>query len=126
MSQNNCENYKASDLSSPKNIMSWVLWRLPLVALVATFFLPSSYNIFIWPTSLGIMGLSCSFNASKCKRRECFINGPYFLTLAVLSYLHASNFITLGDYGYYYLGAATAFAQVNVLVIEKMWGRYVN
>jgi hypothetical protein len=124
--QTNCQEYKSNDFSSPSNNLSWILWRLPILALISTIFLPSSFKIFIWPISLGIMGASCSFNASKCKRRECFVNGPYYLMLAILSYLHASNIVYLGDYGWYILGAATAFSQVNIIVIEKIWGRYLH
>ena len=119
------ENFKPDDLSSPSNKMSWILWRVPLLVMFLSFFILSSLKIYIWPMALGLMGSSCVFNARKCKRRECFVNGPYYLILALLSYLHGSNIISFGNYGWYFLGIATLCSQLNIIIIERFWGRYL-
>ena len=73
------------------------------------------------------MGAACLYNARKCGRLHCFITGPYFLILAVLSLLHGSATLPLGPDGWSWIGWATAIGGIGLTYVpEWIWGRYAR
>src|SRR6266511_3510122 len=74
---------------------SLLLWRVPLIALIASAFLKDSLKAAIWTGSLTQMGVACLLNASRCGRLHCFFTGPFFLLGALASLLRGTGMIRL-------------------------------
>ncbi len=106
-----------------------VIWGIPIAALVATGVLTNSSIVMlvVWPLALAWMGAACLYNARRCGRLHCFITGPYFLVLAVLSLLHGSSTLSLGPDGWNWIGWATAIGGIGLTYVpEWIWGRYAR
>ena len=65
-----------------------MVWVVPAIILAGTATLGRSYLVIIWPVLLAFMGGACLLNARRCGRLHCFITGPFFLILALVSLLY--------------------------------------
>src|SRR6266404_8694133 len=63
--------------------ISWVLWRLPLLAFVIGVFLTPPARLLVWTPAFSIAGVACLINARRCGRLHCFITGPLYLLAAL-------------------------------------------
>lgn len=106
----------------------WVAWHIPTVALVAAFFFDASTKTVIWPVALSWMGIACLLNARRCGRRHCFLSGPFFLVMGVVSLLHGSDIVSLGDHGWSWLGVTLLALGYGLLwkLPEYLWGTYLK
>lgn len=103
-----------------------MIWCLPLVVLVATAYSNSPFLVVIWPALLVWMGVACLVNARRCGRRHCYVTGPFFLVLAVISLLFGLHVISLGPRGWQTLSRVLLIGSfVLYCVPEWIWGRYV-
>lgn len=109
---------------------SWLallLWGPPLIALLATApgDLPSPPRGIIWSLALLWAGTACIVNASRSGRVHCHVTGPFFLLLAVASYLHGVGIMPLGAQGWLWIGGVVAVgAPLLTVLTERIWGRY--
>jgi hypothetical protein len=73
------------------------VFLLPTVFLVATGFFNISlpWRAVIWAIALVIMGSACLANAMRCGRVHCFLTGPFFLLMAIVSLLYGFGIIPL-------------------------------
>ncbi len=102
-------------------------WGLPTVALVATAFAPPPIRTPVWFISLVWMGAACLLNARRCGRTHCHLTGPFFLVMATAVLLHGVGLLSLGRYGWMWLGATTAVgAALLWSVSEALLGRYLH
>ena len=74
-------------LSSPWRALA-VFW-LPAIAIVVagSSGFSSSGQTIVWTVALGTMGAACIANALRCRRVHCYITGPFFLVMALVSLL---------------------------------------
>ena len=63
--------------------ISWLLWRVPLVAFVIGVMLPAPARTLLWVPAFLVAGVSCAVNARRCGRFHCFMTGPLYLLAAV-------------------------------------------
>ncbi len=63
--------------------LSWLLWRLPLLAFVVGAFLTPPARPLLWVPAFLVAGVSCVVNARRCGRFHCFMTGPLYLLAAV-------------------------------------------
>jgi len=56
--------------------VSWVLWRMPLLAFVIGAFLAPPMQSVLWVPAFVVAGISCVVNARRCGRFHCFLTGP--------------------------------------------------
>ena len=71
------------------------------------------------------MGGACLINARRCGRTHCRFTGPYYLILIVPVLAHGFNVVSLGSYGWWFLGAAILLGgQLITWATEARWGRY--
>ena len=83
--------------------------------------------VVVWPVALGWMGIACLVNAARCRRLHCFLTGPFFLLLAVLSLLHGLDIWYLGNNGWETLGIITISGGVFLWCVpERLFGKYVG
>ena len=117
-----------SDLLS-KRLTSLLLWWVPITALIATAVLDISSltRTLAWTVSLLMMGVACLFNASRCGRVHCYFTGPFFLLLAVASFLHGLGMVSLGPHGWGGLGITLLVgAFILAYLPERIWGKYFS
>lgn len=63
--------------------VSWLLWRVPLVAFVVGIFLTPAARPLLWVPAFLVAGVSCVVNARRCGRFHCFMTGPLYLLATV-------------------------------------------
>jgi len=103
-----------------------LIWWIPTVILVAAAFSNSSLLVVIWPTLLAWMGGACLVNAKRCGRRHCYLTGPFFLVLAVVSLLYGLQILDLGVYGWKTLAGILLVGSCALTCLpEWIWGRYL-
>ena len=86
-----------SDILS-KPLLSFLVYCLPAMAIVASGFEPVSWGwrTAIWTAALTVMGGACLANASRCGRIHCYVTGPFFLLAALATLLYGAGVIPLG------------------------------
>lgn len=62
--------------------ISWLLWRVPMLAFVVGAFLPPAARPLLWVPAFLVAGVSCVVNARRCGRFHCFMTGPLYLLAA--------------------------------------------
>ena len=109
---------------------SWLallLWGPPLIAFLATApaNLPSPTRGIVWSLALLWAGVACIANASRSGRVHWHITGPFFLLLAVASYMHGVGIAPLGPHGWLWIGGVLAVGAPLLTVLpERIWGQY--
>ena len=102
-------------------------WGLPVGALLVSAYIFPSTMVAVWPLSLGWMGVACLLNARRCRRLHCFLTGPLFLVLGVLSLLHGLHILYLGNNGWETLGTITMVGGAILWYVpERLFGKYVG
>jgi hypothetical protein len=99
-----------------------LIWGIPAGALFVS---PQHYLVIVWPVLLTFMGAACILNARRCGRVHCYVTGPFFLLLAVLSLLYGVGVLPLGAHGWSTLSALLLIGSA-VLICAPEWfvGRY--
>ena len=106
---------------------SILIWGVPAAILAVTANLGGLYPVVAWPLALSFMGAACLFNARRCGRLHCYLTGPYFLLLALLSLLYGLGIIGLGKHGWSNLSLALVIGgAVLICVPEQLFGKYVR
>lgn len=103
-------------------------WGLPTAGLIAGIFLAAPLKTAIWSAALVWMGTACLVNARRCRRRHCYLTGPFFLVMAVLVLSHGIGIVPLGNNGFLWLGVALVVGGYGLLwkLPEYLWGTYVR
>lgn len=106
-----------------------LLWGVPLavVLLTAPADMGQVTRTVLWTVGLLIAGIACVANARRSARLHCYITGPFFLLLALLSFLHGSGLVSLGAWGW--SGIAVALLIGAPLLMwgpELIWGKYAG
>ena len=88
-----------SEACAPNDLVerkiSWLLWRVPLIAFVVGAFLAPLPRTLLWTPALLLAGGACVVNASHCGRVNCFITGPLYLLAAALTALGALEVVSV-------------------------------
>jgi hypothetical protein len=99
-----------------------LIWGIPAGALFAS---PQRYLVLVWPVLLTFMGAACILNAGRCGRVHCYVTGPFFLLLAVLSLLYGVGVLPLGAHGWSTLSALLVIGSVVLICVPEWFvGRY--
>ena len=106
--------------------ISILVWVVPAIILAGTATLGRSYLVIIWPVLLAFMGGACLLNARRCGRLHCFITGPFFLILALVSLLYGLGILPLGSHGWQWLVDVLFIGGcVLTCVPEWLFGKYL-
>ena len=116
----------AKDLTNSA-LASFLLWKLPAVLMVAVALLEvgSAGQALVWAPSLVIYGVGCIANALRCRRVHCYFTGPFFLLMAVVSLLHGTGVVSLGEGGWTWIELVTLTGAITLVTLPELaWGRY--
>jgi hypothetical protein len=123
-----------SDIASCKSrdILSrpWlalILFWLPAVAIIVfgnpTF--NEGWRTAVWTVALAIMGTACVANAFRCGRTHCYMTGPFFLVMAVVTLLYGLGVLRLGRSGWNLIGMTILVGAIAFCCLpEMLLGKY--
>lgn len=101
------------------------IWCIPTAILIASSLSTNSYQAVIWPIALTWLGGACLVNAKRCGRRHCYLTGPFFLALALVSLLYGLGVLPLGRHGWQTLAGVLLIGSLLLTCLpEWIWGRY--
>ena len=112
-------------LSNPWRAFA-VFW-LPAIAIVvaAGSEFSNNWRTIVWTVALCIMGAACIANARRCGRVHCFITGPFFLVMALVTLLYGLGVVPLGRNGWNLIGMIILIGAIVLCCLPEMFlGRY--
>ena len=117
-------------LSSPW--LAFAVWWLPGIAIVVlarSDFGDAGRTAFwrtvVWTAALTIMGIGCLINAARCGRVHCYITGPFFLVMAVVTLLYGLGTLSLGKNGRNLIGLTILVGAIALWWLPEVWlGKY--
>jgi hypothetical protein len=71
------------------------------------------------------MGTACTANAVRCGRLHCYITGPFFLVMAVVTLLYGLGIVPLGVHGWSLIGLTILVGAIALCCLpELFFGKY--
>jgi len=71
------------------------------------------------------MGTACIANALRCKRVHCYLTGPFFLLMALVTLLFGLGIVPLGGNGWNRIGLTILVGAIALCCLpELVWGKY--
>ena len=117
---------KSRDILCNRWLACVVFW-LPGIAIVAaasTGF-PGAWRTAVWTVSLCIMGAGCIANALRCGRVHCYLTGPFFLLMALVTLLYGLGVMPLGRNGWNLIGGTILIGTIALWCLpEMLLGKY--
>ncbi len=102
-----------------------VLWRLPWLAIAASFLTRSSpLRTTVWTVAFAQMGVACLANASRCGRLHCYFTGPLYLLGALASLLRGLRVMPVA-WSHIVLTVLLGRLVLGRLP-ERIWGKYIR
>jgi len=103
-----------------------VFW-VPILAIAITGYVPvgDAVRTAVWTTGCLLMSAGCFVNAMRCGRLHCYLTGPFFLAVALVTLGYGLGILPLGKSGWGIIGY-TLLAGVVLLTYlpEHFLGRY--
>ena len=112
-------------LSTP--LVAFLVWWLPAIAIAITgsSHFGAGWRTVVWTVALGTMGTACLANAARCQRVHCYITGPFFLLMAVVSLLYGLGLVPLGGHGWSLIGLTILVGGVALCYLPELFlGKY--
>ena len=79
----------------------------------------------VWTVALTMMGVACSVNASRCHRVHCYLTGPFFLMMALVTLLYGLGWMQLGGHGWNVIGLTILIGGFVLCCLpEWLFGKY--
>ena len=108
-------------------LLSFALFCLPVIAIVATGYydVGRRWRTAAWVLALSIMGTACIANAARCGRMHCYLTGPFFLVMAVVTLLYGIGVVPLAANGWNVIGMTILVGAIALSYLpELFFGRY--
>jgi len=112
-------------LSRPSR--AFVLFWLPAIAILIAggSWVSNGWRTAVWGSALAVIGIACVVNALRCGRVHCYITGPFFLLMAIISLLYGLGLMALGHHGWNVIGVTTLVGAIVLCCIPEMvFGKY--
>jgi hypothetical protein len=123
MGCNTADRHSRDILSRP--LVALILFGVPVIAIIASARVGAGWRTGIWPAALGVMGVACIANAARCGRMHCYLTGPFFLAMALITLLYGVGLLPLGLQGWNIIGATLLVGGVLLCCLpEFLWGKY--
>jgi len=104
-----------------------LIWCLPITLLLLSAWIGGRFPIIVWPALLTWMATACLLNARRCRRLHCYLTGPFFLLLAVISLLYGAGVLPLGERGWSMLSIVLVVGSLFLVYVpERLFGRYLD
>ena len=125
MGCNAADRHSRDILSQP--LLAFILFGVPVIAIIASqqAKIAGGWRTGIWVAALSVMGIACIANAARCGRIHCYLTGPFFLAMGVLTFLYGVGALPLGRQGWNIIGAALLVGAILLCCLpEFLWGKY--
>ena len=112
-------------LSNPLLAFAW--FCLPVIAIIASGSsgVGKNWRTAIWTAALSVMGIACIANAARCRRVHCYLTGPFFLGMAVVTLLYGVGIVPLGANGWNVIGLTILVGAIALGCLPEMFfGKY--
>jgi hypothetical protein len=117
---------KSRDILS-RPLGAFLVFCLPAAAMIAAggSWFTDGWRTIIWTVALGAMGIGCVVNAVRCKRVHCYLTGPFFLLMALVTVLYGLGVVPLGQHAWSVIGATVLIGAIVLCCLpETLYGRY--
>jgi len=117
---------ESRDILSNRLTAGALFW-LPVLALVVTGFLHigQGWRTAVWTVALMTMGTACFANALRCGRVHCYVTGPFFLIMAMVTLLFGLGVAPLGKHGWNLIATTVLVGALALCCLpEVFFGRY--
>ncbi len=107
--------------------LAFALFCVPAIAIAATAgsTFSGGWRTAVWTAALAIMGIACLANAVRCGRVHCYLTGPFFLLMAVVSLLYGLKLLHLGTNAWNRIGLTILLGAVALCCLPEMLiGKY--
>ena len=112
-------------LSSP--LRAFAVFWLPAIAIVVagSSGVSGNWRTIVWAVALVTMGTACITNALRCRRVHCYITGPFFLAMALVTVLYGLGVVPLGRNGWNLIGLTIVIGAIVLCCLPEMFlGKY--
>jgi hypothetical protein len=119
-------NCRSRDLLSNRKLTVALFW-LPVIAMVisGTSVFGDAWRAIVWTAALSTMGAACIVNAARCGRVHCYITGPFFLLMAVVTLSFGLRLLPLGENGWNVISVATLVGAICLCCVPELFlGKY--
>jgi len=106
-----------------------VVFCLPVAAIVLSggLNIGDFWRAVVWAACLGVMGVACLVNASRCGRVHCYFTGPFLIVMALAALSYGLGAPALGRAGWNWIGGVTVVGAVLLSCVpELLFGRYLR
>lgn len=114
-------------LASPP--LAFALFWIPAIAIVVTgnSNFRDGWRTVVWTAALSTMGTGCIANAYRCRRVHCYITGPFFILMAVVTLLYGLGVTPLGRNGWNLIGLTILLGAIFFCCLPELFiGKYVK
>ena len=117
---------KSRDILSNFWLAFWVFWLPALAIFIAgTAAFSNTARTVVWSFALAVMGTSCITNAFRCGRTHCYLTGPFFLVMALVTLLYGIEVLPHGRNGWNFLGVTILAGAAGLCCLPEMFfGKY--
>ncbi len=121
MKYNGATSNSRDILSNP--LLVFALFCLPAIAIVATgrHDVGGGWRTAVWTAALSTMGIACWANAVRCGRMHCYITGPFFLVMAVITLLYGLGIAPLGSNGWNAIGLTILVGAITLTCLPELF-----
>jgi hypothetical protein len=106
---------------------SLVVFWLPgiAIAVAGSSGFSSPWRTVVWTASLTIMGTACIANAFRCQRVHCYLTGPFFLLMALVTLVYGLGVVPLGRNGWNWIGLTILVGALALCCLPELFlGKY--
>src|SRR5262245_22008503 len=116
---------KSRDILSSTRLTFALFW-LPAIAIAVTTGPDlGGWRTAVWAAALSIMGAACIANAVRCGRVHCYITGPFFLVMALVTVLYGLGVVPLGRNGWSWIGLTILVGAIALCCLPELFlGKY--
>lgn len=102
--------------------LALAFFGLPVVAMVLAerADVSEGWRTVVWTTALGTMGTACLVNAFRCGRLHCYLTGPFFLAMSVVTLLFGLGVVTPGRNGWNLIGLMTLVGAIVLCCVPEL------
>ena len=107
--------------------LAFVLFCLPAIAMAVTgrANFSGDWRTVVWTAALSTMGRACIANAVRCGRLHCYITGPFFVAMALVTLLYGLGVVPLGGNGWNLIGLTILAGAIALCCLPELFlGKY--
>jgi uncharacterized membrane protein HdeD (DUF308 family) len=107
--------------------LTFCLYWVPVIAIAMTAapHVTSGWRTVVWTAALSVMGAACLINAARCGRMHCYLTGPFFLLMALVTLLYGLGLLSLKGNGWNLIGLTILIGAILLCCLPELFlGKY--